>query len=784
MAEFLLEIRSEEIPARMQKRAGSDLEKMVTDGLKKAGLTVDNARSFYGPRRLTYVADIPARSPDVSEERKGPRVGSPEQALAGFMRGAGLSDISEAEIRNDPKKGEFYVAVVKSEGRNSSDIIAALIPEIMGKFPWPKQMKSGSSSFRWVRPLSSIIALLDGHIVPFTVGGIEAGNVTEGHRRMAKGPFTIETFKNYEAALQKGCVVLDAEDRKAAIMDGAVKACAAKGLELVEDAGLLDEVAGLAEYPIVILGDMDPSFLELPGEVIRLSMRTHQKYFAVRDPKSGKLAPNFVVVANQKAPDGGKAIAAGNSRVLSARLADAQFFQSEDAKKQLIDYYDKLDTVVFHKKLGSIRDKAERVAALARELAPIVGADADAAEQAAKLAKCDLVTNMVIEFTSLQGQIGRLMYERENSQISPHPEADRQVRDSKGEGGHTNAVLRDAAKAAPQDEVQFSDAAKGSIASAIEDHYKPQGPSDAVPTEPVAIAVALADKLDTLVGFWAIDEKPTGSKDPFALRRAALGVVRIILENGTRLNVFSIVFAKVFPAIIARIVATDSLDRANSIRVAYEANAITRGALDTIIREEKSYVAAIQKATKSQEGVSGVAKLSNNLLAFILDRLKGTLRDQGMHHDVIDAVYAGAGDDLLDISNRVLALQSFIDTDDGANLLAGYKRAANILRAEDKKDALPDMTVPVDSAKSSHDSERALIGMLESVRPKISSALEAESYSDAMTALSSLRIPIDAFFDDVMVNDDDADIRANRLRLLGMIRDTARDIADFDALDG
>lgn len=737
MAEFLLEIRSEEIPARMQKRAGSDLEKMVTDGLKKAGLAVDNARSFYGPRRLTYVADIPARSPDVSEERKGPRVGSPEQALAGFMRGAGLSDISEAEIRTDPKKGEFYVAVVKSEGRDSSEIIAALIPDIMGKFPWPKQMKSGSSSFRWVRPLSSIVALLDGAVVPFTVGGIKAGNVTEGHRRMGKGPFTIDGFKSYKAALKTGCVVMDAEDRKAAILDGANKACAAAGLELVEDIGLLEEVAGLAEYPIVILGDMDPSFLELPGEVIRLSMRTHQKYFAVRDPKTGKLAPNFVVVANQKAPDGGKAIAAGNSRVLSARLADAQFFQSEDAKKKLIEYYDKLDTVVFHKKLGSIRDKAERVAALARELAPIVGADADAAEQAAKLAKCDLVTNMVIEFTSLQGQIGADMY--------------------RAEGG---------------------DAA---IATAIEEHYKPQGPSDAVPTEPVAIAVALADKLDTLVGFWAIDEKPTGSKDPFALRRAALGVVRIILENKRRLPLLRVIFTNAFVKVMVQVLNVD----AESMILAMQ-EALSKGIID---KEQMSVLAEIkflEQLNKIQNPGHGeiVLAKSYNLLAFILDRLKGILRDQGMRHDVIDAVYAGGGDDLLDISNRVRALQSFIDTDDGTNLLAGYKRAANILRAEDKKDALPDMSMPVDSTKLSHDSEHALIGMLESVRPKISNALEAESYGDAMTALSSLRIPIDAFFDDVMVNDDDADIRANRLRLLGMIRDTARAIADFDALDG
>ncbi|WP_017932567.1 glycine--tRNA ligase subunit beta [Robiginitomaculum antarcticum] len=746
MAEFLLEIRSEEIPARMQKRAGSDLEKMITDGLKKAGLTVDGARSLYGPRRLTYVAEIPARSPDVSEERKGPRVGSPEQALAGFMRGAGLSDIAQAETRSDPKKGEFYVAIITSEGRNSADIIAELVPDVMGKFPWPKSMKSGSSAFRWVRPLSSITALLDGAVVLFTVGGVEAGNVTEGHRRMGKGPFTVTGYADYAAQLEgEGHVVLSAKQRKKIILNNAKSVCQAKGLELVEDEGLLDEVAGLVEYPVVILGDMDPSFLELPGEVIRLSMRTHQKYFAVREPKSGALAPNFVVVANQVAPDGGKAIAAGNSRVLSARLADAQFFQREDAKKELINYYDKLDTVVFHKKLGSIRDKADRVAALARELAPIVGAEADKAEQAAKLAKCDLVTHMVIEFTSLQGQIGRLMYEREGGDAS--------------------------------------------IATAIEDHYKPQGPSDELPTDPVAIAVALADKLDTLVGFWAIDEKPTGSKDPFALRRAALGVVRIILKNKIRLNLTS--KRKEGPGGYYTQLALGKLANQRIVQGAKDKDAIVISmfleifAWDDDPTDFEAWKAGSRDILDAPyQFLPSDNNLVGDLLAFILDRLKGVLRDQGMRHDVIDAVYSNGGDDLLDITNRVCALQSFINTDDGTNLLAGYKRAANILRAESKKDALPDMAAPIDVAKLPQDEDKNLHRALIAAKTQIDSALSEESYGTAMTALSSLRPPIDAFFDGVMVNHEDADIRANRLRLLGMIRDTARAIADFDAIDG
>jgi len=473
---------------------------------------------------------------------------------------------------------------------------------------------------------------------------------------------------------------------------------------------LLNEVAGLAEWPVVILGDMDPSFLELPGEVIRLSMRTHQKYFAARNPKTNELAPNFIVVANQAAPDGGKAIAEGNSRVLSARLADAQFFQSEDAKKKLIDYYGKLDTVVFHKKLGSIKDKAERVAALASEIAPKVGADSDKAEQAAKLAKCDLITNMVVEFTSLQGQIGAQMY--------------------RAEGGDSD------------------------IATAIEEHYKPQGPSDAVPTNPVAVAVALADKLDTLVGFWAIDEKPTGSKDPFALRRAALGVVRIILENDVRLDIENfLMFA------FAR--QNGELTKRKFIEeIEFEDDALRKQWVDTL---NSHTTEAIQ-----------------NLLAFIADRLKVYLKDKGVRHDLIDAVFALGEDDLVSIVNRVEALQSFIETNEGENLLAGYKRAANILKAEAKKCDLPEGAPD----KPSQAEAAALYGALQKATTEIEAGLSKESYSTAMTALSELRAPIDTFFDKVTVNDEDQDIRANNLRLLGMIRDTSRQIADFDRIEG
>lgn len=736
MAEFLFEIFCEEIPARMQAKAGRDLAQALTKGLTKAGLTVDGAHHWAGPRRLGYTADIPLQSPDVSEERKGPRVGSPEQALAGFMRGAGLTDISQAEIRSD-KKGEHYVAVIEKPGQASAGIINDLVRETMTNFPWPKSMKSGTSSFRWVRPLQSLICMLDGDVIPVKVGGITAGNITEGHRRHGRGPYMIKTYAAYKKSLEtKGHVLLEIEDRKAKILTDANAACAAAGLELVEDEGLLNEVAGLAEWPVVILGDMDPAFLELPGEVIRLSMRNHQKYFAVKN-KDGSLAPNFIVVANQIAPDGGKAIAAGNSRVLSARLADAQFFQSEDAKKNLIDYYEKLGTVVFHKKLGSIKDKAERVAALARELAPKVGADPDKAEQAAKLAKCDLVTQTVIEFTSLQGQIGRLMYEKE--------------------GGDAD------------------------IALAIEDHYKPQGPSDDVPTNPVAVAVALADKLDTLVGFWAIDEKPTGSKDPFALRRAALGIVRIILENSVRVDIQEIMEFVLFLTISktpGRFIFYSSTEYEE--RILQE---ISEKVAILALKQGNDRILSSERENDLFTVISSFGRLfysDSDALTFILDRLKVYLRDQGIRHDLIESVFALGGDDLVATVNRTNALQTFLSTSDGENLLAGYKRAANILKAEDKKGELPDGVAEAGTLPD----EQALFTAITAAQPKIDVALAGEDYAGAMMALASLRGPIDAFFDTVIVNSDNPAERQNRLKLLLAIRDTASRIADFDRIDG
>ncbi|GHA82321.1 glycine--tRNA ligase beta subunit [Algimonas arctica] len=728
MFELLLEIFSEEIPARMQVRAGQDLVKAMDAGLKAAGLSPKDSHALTGPRRLTYVTQVELRSPDVSEERKGPRVGSPERALEGFMRGAGITDISQAETRSD-KKGEYYVAVLQSEGRDTSDILTALIPEVMTGFSWPKSMKSGDSDFRWVRPLRGLTVLLDGQSLDgITVGGITSDAMVHGHRQMGPGPFPVTTLADYRAALETdGHVMIYRSARRARVLEQAKAACAEAGLELVEDEGLLDEVTGLVEWPVALLGDMDPTFLELPDEVIRLTLKSHQKTFTVRDA-DGNLAPNFVIMANLETPDNGATIKAGNAKVISARLSDARFFQQQDRQKNLIDYYDQLDEVVFHKKLGSVRDKADRVAALAREIAPHVGADPDLAEQAAKLAKCDLVTQTVIEATSLQGQVGRWMYE--------------------AEGGNPD------------------------IAVAIEDHYKPQGPSDAVPTNPVAIAVALADKIDTLVGFWAIGEKPTGSKDPFALRRAALGVVRLILSRNlaSNLNFFAMLS---FYHLNAQFPDDD--------RMASFVHKL--GGVGDLWK-----IVGHAKADNSFDAFSalgdGFSKtIVDTLLSFLLDRLRVYLRDQGQRHDVIDAVIAQGGDDLLAISQRVEALGAFLSNADGENLVQGYKRAANILRAERKKGKLDLASFDTLSGFTA-DPAAALAKALANTRPSIDAALNSGDYPAALSSLADLREPIDAFFEDVVVNSDDPDERARRLALLSAVVETFHQIADFSRLDG
>ncbi|HYD27625.1 glycine--tRNA ligase subunit beta [Brevundimonas sp.] len=684
MPQLLLELFSEEIPARMQPGAARDLERMAADRLKAAGLTYDALTTFAGPRRLTLVVEgLPAATPDREEELKGPRANAPEQALDGFLRKTGLTRDQLVE-----RDGVLF-AVISSKGQPTAGLIPDMVDQIVRGFPWPKSMRWGSGNLRWVRPLKRIVALFDGAVVPFDIDGVQTGDVTEGHRFLGSGQsLRVKDFADYRAQLEKNYVLLDVADRKLRILEAVQTVCRDRGLALVDDDGLLDEVAGLAEWPTPILGDMDPQFLDLPPEVVRLSMKVHQKYFAVRNPAKHGLAPHFVVVANVEASDGGKALAAGNSRVLSARLNDARFFWDEDLKTGFDVWNDKLKGVTFHAKLGTLAERVERIAALAREIAPLVGADPDAAEQAARLAKADLASGMVGEFPELQGVMG---------------------------GYYARAAHGDA------------------IADAVRDHYKPQGPADTVPTAPLTVAVALADKLDTLVGFFAIDEKPTGSKDPFALRRAALGVIRLVLENGARAPLRQMMT----PAGVM----------------------IVRGAR-----------------------LSSETQFSNDLLAFFADRLKVLLRDQGKRHDLVDAVFALGDDDLVRIVRRVEALDGFLATDDGANLLAGYKRASNILRAEEKKGPLP-AGEPV-ALTGAPAGEAALIAAAASASTAVEAALQTEDFAAAMRALAALRAPVDAFFDEVLVNSDVAAERDNRLKLLGQVRAVMGRVADFGMIAG
>lgn len=693
MPQLLLEIFSEEIPARMQQGAARDLERMVSDRLKAAGLTWEALTAYAGPRRLTLVIDgLPTATPDREEEVKGPRASAPEQALEGFLRKTRLTRDQLTE-----RDGVLF-AVLSSKGRATTDLVAETVDHVVRTFPWPKSMRWGSGTLRWVRPIKRILCLFDGKVVPFEIDGIASDAITEGHRFLGSGALLrVNDFVDYRTQLEKNFVLLDFADRKLRILEQAKAACAARGLALVDDDGLLDEVAGLAEWPTPILGDMDPQFLALPPEVVRLSMKVHQKYFAVRDPSKDGLAPNFLVVANVEATDGGKALAAGNSRVLSARLNDARFFWDEDQKVGFDAWNAKLSGVTFHAKLGTLAERVERIAALAREIAPLVGADADEAGTAARLSKADLLSGMVSEFPELQGIMGGY-YARL--------------------AGHSDA-----------------------IADAVRDHYKPQGPADTVPTAPVTVAVALADKLDTLVGFFAIDEKPTGSKDPFALRRAALGVIRSVLENGARLPL------------------------------------------------ETQFTSALA-AIDADRAIASQAMLGIELSRFFIDRLKVMLRDGGARHDLVDAIVEAGkdsdgrvDDDLVRIVRRVEALAAFLATDDGANLLAGYKRASNILRAEEKKGPLPTGMVQT-GLPNQPEAETTLAFAVGAARTAVEAALETEDFAAAMTALARLRAPVDRFFDDVLVNSDVPAERENRLKLLGQVRDVMGQVADFGQIAG
>jgi len=810
MPDLLLELRSEEIPARMQRKAAGDLRKMVTDGLVEAGLTYEAAREYWTPRRLTLdIRGVTARSKDVREEIKGPSTGAPEQAVQGFLRKAGLTDISQAHVHSDPKKGDFYVAHLVKQGRAAEEIIAEIVPAVIRSFPWPKSMRWGAASakpgsLRWVRPLQSILCTFGPEtaepvVVDFDIDGIRAGNVTYGHRFHAPEAITVRRFEDYVAKLEAAKVVLDAERRKEIIVTDARNLAFAFGLELVEDEGLLEEVSGLVEWPVVLMGEFEEDYLEIPAEVIRLTIRANQKCFVVRPSRPASPAPQdeggglinngphpevraeraskdalanrFLLTANIEATDGGAEIARGNGKVVRARLSDALYFWKTDqgnlpdlgelaapAEKLGLDLARPLDqrtarldhlNVTFHAKLGTQGARVERIARLAEELAPAVGADPALARRAALLAKADLQTEVVGEFPELQGAMGRKY-----------------------------ALL------------QGEDPA---VAAAIEEHYKPQGPSDHVPTAPVSIAVALADKLDTLVGFWAIDEKPTGSKDPYALRRAALGVIRILVENGVRLELVHSVLAAYCDLVeqLCRytfvLVSADGKTTADFWRV-YEP--------DTgrfVVSDDFSQLTAIWEWKTVSTGGTRLAKLypspaelSVDLLTFLHERLKVYLRDKGARHDLIDAVLASgegaANDDLLLVVSRVAALGVFLDSEDGKNLLAGTKRAANILAAEEKKGAV--VPADVDPALLSDPAEKALSTAVNTAEAEAAKAIALQDFAGAMQALSALRGPVDAFFEAVMVNVEDADLRANRLALLARIRAATEQVADFSRIAG
>lgn len=764
MPELLLELFSEEIPARMQAGAARDLERLAREHLGKAGLSATLA-TYAGPRRLTLLAEGLARAtPDREEEVRGPRTSAPEQALEGFLRKTGIA--RDQLVQRD---GAWF-ANLSTRGRATADVIAEMAPAIIASFPWPKSMRSGSSGLRWVRPLKRIVCLFDGEVIGFEAGGIVSGDLTEGHRFMGEGhaPFAVTDFSSYQAALRDHYVLLDPNERRQLILNGARAVCAGAGLELVEDEGLLDELSGLAEWPVPLLGRMDPTFLDLPAEVIRTSMRTHQKYFAVRDPRTagspGALAAHFVVVANIEPQDGGAVIAAGNAKVLSARLNDARFFWDQDLTPgAFVTWSEKLKGVTFHAKLGSLAERVQRIEALARQIAPQVGADPELAGLAAHYSKADLASGMVGEFPELQGIMGgyyaRAIGKSPAATGAPHEDGER----GKGVIGLRPSDHRPSLEQPrPPGFVGRSDAEIDLIADAIRDHYKPVGPSDSTPTAPTTVAVALADKLDTLVSFFAIDEKPTGSKDPYALRRAALGVIAIILENQIR-------FAPPPHAATAEGQSLSSLLRAAMMRV--------------FRVEDVSQALSMGVATNAPDA-SGV--IVNGVLGFLIDRLKVLLRDQGKRHDLVDAVFALGDDELVRVIRRVEALSDFLATQDGANLLAGYKRATNILKAEEKKhpaevdlyrlsEQLGALTTP---------EEEALAAALRVEVAAVDEALDREDFTRAMHHLAHLRAPVDAFFDKVMVNASDPDVRLTRLRLLTQVRDTANRVADFSLISG
>ncbi len=817
MADFLLELFSEEIPARMQGQAAEDLRRLVTAALTEQGLSFEGAVSFATPRRLAlHIAGLPERQQDRREVKKGPRVGAPDSAVQGFLKSAGLASLAEARIEVEPKKGEFYVAVIERPGRGTAELLAEILPGLLKSFPWPKSMRWGAASaapeaLRWVRPLHSIVATFgpeteETEIVTFSLDGITAGNRTLGHKFMAPGEIRVRRFEDYARALEKAKVILDPERRRDIILFDAQNLAHAQGLDLVEDPGLLEEVGGLVEWPVVLMGEFDAAFLAIPPEVIRATIRANQKCFVLRDPATGGLANKFILTANIIAPDGGQAIAAGNGRVVRARLSDAKFFYDTDLQVKLEDRLAKLEDIVFHEKLGSQGERVKRLILLASEIAPLIGADVAAAARAAKLAKADLTSEMVGEFPELQGLMGKYY--------------------------------------------ALAQGEPAAIAAALEDHYKPQGPNDRIPTDPIAIAVALADKFDTLTGFFAIDERPTGSKDPFALRRAALGIIRLILENELRLHILQVSgqalvdYARVSETVPAhRLKAlldnedSDEDDLSHLIAGGPWAWEFTRETAAAAYAAARRYLAArfsgegevaeedlqafddlfailapyqelhdlqlVSEGEKSSDISSSAMETleviserfcaaSSDLLAQILnffaDRLKVYLREKGARHDLIDAVFGlGEQDDLLLIVRRVEALGRFLDTDDGVNLLAGYRRAANILRAEEKKASAEEAKTYLDAFEPAYfvaEEERDLAAALLAAATAAIHAVAEENFEAAMQALSGLRAPVDAFFDKVTVNSEDRALRLNRLRLLNGLRVAVHKVADFSKIAG
>jgi glycyl-tRNA synthetase beta chain len=748
MPDLLFELFSEEIPARMQARAAEDLRKAVTDRLVAAGLVYEGAKAFVTPRRLALaVHGVPVRQPDVREEKKGPRVGAPDGAIAGFVKAAGLNSIADAKVQPD-KKGDFYVAVIEKPGRAAITVIGEILPDVIKNFPWPKSMRWGAQSkapgaLNWVRPLHSIVATFgpeteDPDVVPFAVGGITAGNETSGHRFLSPAPFTVRRLDDYMAKLDRAKVVLDAQRRRDIILTEAKQLAFAQDLELIEDDGLLAEVSGLVEWPVVLMGSFDESFLRIPEEVIRATIRNNQKCFVLRDAAHAKLINKFILVSNMEAADGGKSIVAGNERVIRARLSDAKFFYETDLKTRLEDRLPKFKDIVFHEKLGTQWERIGRIERLAAELAPLVGADVEKAKRAARLCKADLLTEVVGEFPELQGTMGKYY-----------------------------------AEAQGEDEA---------VAHACEDHYRPKGPDDLVPSDPVSIAVALADKIDTLVGFWAINEKPTGSKDPYGLRRAALGMIRLILENELDLHLLQVA-PHATSLVLASIVTAFALKQIDAFNAL-----VALGIPEDVARQTYQSIERPFTQTGSQELADKTRQwlwdLFHDILSFLADRLKVQLREQGARHDLVDAVFALEGqDDLLLIVRRVEALGKFLDTEDGKNLLAGYKRATNIIRIEEKKDKR-DYTGAPGPQLYRQDEEKALAEAINVAKAEAERAVAAEDFAAAMRAMAQLRSHVDAFFDKVTVNVDDPALRENRLKLLNQIRAATRAVADFSKIEG